>query len=150
MIIDSLSDSSLYEALLPGLDDAFAFLRQYERQGLSEGQYELDGNNVFACVMRYETQDQHSLQFENHEHYLDIHYIRTGQEGVLWTNTTEKRLAIGYDVQSDVGFFPELPGVELPLRQGQFMLLFPDDIHKPKCVLEAPCMVDKAVVKVKL
>lgn len=150
MIVDRLHNSSRYEMMLPQLKTAFEFLRQCEEKELPEGFYELDGDEVFANVMCYETQDQTALQFERHRRYLDVHYIRRGQECVLWNNTGGEALEIQYNQDEDVSFFQEMPGVGIPLCEGGFMLLFPDDFHKPKCILDSPCMVDKVVIKVQL
>lgn|GEM_PF-4055366 len=41
-------------------------------------------------------------------------------------------------------------GAVLPLEEGYFCILFPEDVHRTKTMAEEPCEVLKGVFKIKL
>ena len=41
-------------------------------------------------------------------------------------------------------------GAVLPLEEGYFCILFPEDVHRTKTMAEEPCEVVKGVFKIKL
>ncbi len=150
MILDHLYNSNLYEAAHPGLKKAFSFLQMFAQKPLPPGRYEIDGNRVFATVMHYDTEDETALRWECHRRYIDVQYIHAGEEHIYWTNEKDASGFGTYDEEQDVCFVQKLTGTPLPFRAGDFMVLFPEDIHKPKCRIGVPLAVKKVVVKVEL
>ena len=143
MIADHLYNSNLYENTHPRLKAAFAFLEAYEQEPLPPGRYDIDGDDIFANVMAFETEDEAAFNWENHQQYIDIHYVRVGREA-------DAVPLEPYSAENDVSFFKGLEGSSVLLSAGEFMVLYPEDIHKPKCRVGASAPVEKVVMKVRL
>lgn len=148
MILDTLPQWQRYAALNPRFARAFAFLEQVTPT-VADGRHEIDGDDVFALVQRYQTRPV-AGQPEAHRRYVDIQFIVAGREGIQWApleSLTE--VTKPYDDATDAGFFAA-GGALVPVRvaAGQFAILFPDDAHAPCCAWAEPEPVIKIVVKV--
>ena len=151
MILDSLSLWHRYAPLHPRLARAFAFLKQVGPD-VAIGRHEIAGDEVFALVQRYQTRPVDGMQLEAHRRYIDVQYLVSGREVIHWAPLRElAHVTQPYDATKDAGLFALSPGtVPVPLRSGQFMILFPDDAHAPCCCADAPSEVVKVVVKVEV
>ena len=58
MILDDLSNASLYHGLHPSLKEAFDFLEQADLKGLAPGRHAICGERVFVGVDEYQTKKQ--------------------------------------------------------------------------------------------
>lgn len=127
---------------------AFAFLRRGDLADLPEGWIEL-GDGVRASVQQYTTSPAEALSFETHERYYDIQYVVKGLEKVGFCSREGLAEKAPYDAENDITFYeePPLSGAAL-LREGDFVLLAPEDAHKPRCAADEPMAVKKIVVKV--
>jgi YhcH/YjgK/YiaL family protein len=146
MIIDRLANSHLYAGLSPRIERAFQYLQQTDLQTIEVGKYEIDGKNLFALVQQYSTKPKAQGKWEAHRRYIDVQYIVQGREQIAYAHLS--RLTQGeYDAVKD--FLPlSGEGDYLTLSSGDFMLLYPEDGHKPGLALADPSVVKKVVVKV--
>ena len=149
MILDSLTVWHRYAPLHARLANAFTFLEQV-RPDIAIGRHEIAGDDVFALVQRYQTRPVEGMQLEAHRRYIDVQYLVAGREAIHWAPLGALAQAIQeYDPVKDAGLYAlSAAAVPVPLRVGQFMVLFPDDAHAPCCRLDAPSEVVKVVVKV--
>lgn len=143
-----LPDELRYDLSQPKFQTAFGFLRREDLGQLPEGWVELE-NGVRASVQRYETSPAEELDFETHEKYFNVQYMVDGVELVGVVDARDLAGKIPYDPENDIAFFhdPEHSGAVL-LRPGDFVVLSPQDAHKPRCAAGAPMAVNKIVVKV--
>lgn len=110
----------------------------------------IDGDDVFAQIQEYTTILPEEGAFETHEHYFDIQYVAAGQEmfgickrdGLVFKEQPEGKDLLFYEE-------PELSGTVL-LKEGDLIVVAPEDAHKPRLQAGGPCKVRKVVVKVKL
>ncbi len=149
MIQDTLDQSARYELLSPRFAQAFAFLRTVDgTQAL--GRHEIAGDDVFALVQQYTTKPQSSALFEVHRKYIDVQFLYSGRETILWAplaTMTEETMA--YDPSKEAALFKLVPDVTaLHLSAGHFAILYPQDAHAPCVEWELPTEVFKVVVKV--
>lgn len=151
MILDSLDQWHQYAALSPRLAPAFDFLQQMT-EGTPVGRHEIVGDDVFALVQRHRTTPVEECQYESHRKYLDVQYIHRGREVIYWaplpllTNVT-----MPFDPAKDAALYGLTPeGLPVPVRAGQFAILFPADGHAPSCAWDQPAEVFKVVVKVRI
>ena len=149
MILDFLTLWHRYAPLHPRLGHAFAFLEQ-ARPDIRIGRHEISGDDIFALVQRYETRPVEGMQLEAHRRYIDVQYLVTGGEAIHWAPLGDlAQPTQAYDLVKDVALYAlSAAAVPVPLRAGQFMVLFPDDAHAPCCCIDAPSEVVKVVVKV--
>ena len=148
MILDTLPQWRRYSSLNPRFAKAFAFLEQVTA-AVADGRHEIDGDEVFALVQRYETRPV-AGQPEAHRRYVDIQFIVAGREVIQWAPLASlSEVTKPYDDTKDAGFFASGDAM-VPVRvaAGQFAILFPDDAHAPCCAWAGPEPVIKVVVKV--
>lgn len=150
MIADTLAQSSRYASLAPHFAAAFAYLRTLPT-GQPPGRYDLSGDDCFALVQSYTTKPIAEAKFEAHRKHIDIQFIRSGQETLLWAPLAGLAETQAYNGEKDFALFAT-PGVATPLklRAGEFAIFFPEDAHAPGRELDAPCEVHKVVIKVRI
>lgn len=128
---------------------AYEWLRGTDTAALEEGSYPIMGDSVVANVQEYTTFPSEQGYFETHEKYFDIQYVVSGierfgickREGLTVRSVDEKADLILYEE-------PEYSGSVI-LRQGDLIVVAPEDAHKPRCQAgQKPCSVKKVVVKV--
>ena len=134
--------------------EALEWLRTADHASLAPGKHLIDGDRMFVLVNEYTTAPKEQKRPEVHEKYLDVQYMAAGQEYIgCYPNDkkgsyTEDRMAAG-----DVAFYAERDDVEeimLPMTEGCYAVLFPEDVHRPGCVWGSPMPVRKLVVKVRI
>jgi biofilm protein TabA len=150
MIVTDLQNSEHQVPMTPSLRKAFDFLRAHDLLQLSDGRVDIDGDRVFALVQRYETVPTDAPKFEYHRKYIDVQFIATGEEVIGWAPAERMSVAEAYDAVKDICFGTVKPGTwtPVPLREGQLVVLWPEDAHAPKGAVGAPSSVMKVVVKV--
>lgn len=143
-----LGNEYKYDLTAPKFQTAFAFLKRTDLAELAEGWYELE-NGVRASVQRYTTFPASELDFETHVDYFDVQYMVSGQEMIGVVNAEGLVSKVPYDKANDIEFYhePAFSGVVF-LRAGEYIVLAPEDAHKPRCAAGAPMAVNKIVVKV--
>lgn len=149
MIIDDLSVSQKYYKVHPLFRIAFEQLQSLEWHSISDGIYELDGDNLFYIVtdMTGIRREAASDKFECHDKYIDIHLCIRGVETFGWKprknciKVKDSRAALDYIC------FDETPDMYFHLIPNQFVVFFPDDVHAPMIGEEK---IKKVVVKVKV
>lgn len=127
---------------------AMAFLRREDLRELPEGWYEL-GEGVRASVQRYVSMEKETLSFETHDKFYDVQYVVEGREFVGVCSRKGLVVKKEYDEENDITFYeePELSGWVL-LEAGEYVVLSPEDVHKPRCLAGEAMPVVKIVVKV--
>jgi len=151
MIQDTLDNSAGYEVLGPRFSKAFAFLRGVDGTQTT-GRHEIDGDRIFALVQKYSTKPAGSALFEAHRNYIDVQYVHSGRETILWAPLAAmKEETMAYDGAKDAALWKLVHDVTpLRLGPGHFAILFPQDAHAPCVEWERPEEVFKVVVKVAL
>ena len=149
MILDTLDNSARYEALNSRFAEAFAYLRTVDgTQAL--GRHDLDGDHCYALVQTYETKPVEKAKFEAHRKYIDVQFIHSGRETILWAPLAAMREETMAFVDSKDAALWKLVSDVTPLHMGagHFAILFPDDAHAPCVEWEKSADVFKVVVKV--
>ena len=149
MVIDNIKRFRLYEGMHPLFSKAFAFIESYLEEPKPVGKYEILGDDLFALVQRYETKAEAGM--EAHDKYIDIQFIAKGEEKALWAERDELVMVTPFAEGKDAAFFEEGERpASLILREGDFVIFYPNDAHKPSLAVTAPTTVDKIVLKVKV
>jgi YhcH/YjgK/YiaL family protein len=150
MIVTDLNHFEQQVFMTHALKKAIDFLRRLDIDGLTDGKVEIDGEDVFAIVQRYETVVMDIPKFEYHKKYIDIQYILSGEEVIGWAPSAQMTITGTYDVEKDICFGTVSKGQITPvyLQAGQLAVLFPEDGHAPRLAVNAPSCVLKIVIKV--
>jgi len=148
MICDQLKNAAFYEQTHPRFKKAFEYLQKTDFTKVAEGKYEIDGQNIFAIVQEYLSKLPAEGRWEAHRRYMDIQYVVAGEEFIGYANLDSMN-AGEYNEEKDIVFL-EGEGSMIPASAGSFMLLAPQDVHKPQITINEPQKVKKVVVKVKM
>ncbi len=150
MIIDDLQQAALYAGLGTRIQRALAWLAETDFNTIPTGRYPLDGDHLFAMVSRYTTKTPDHAVWESHRRYIDVQYVATGEERMGWAPLSRApAIQTEYSSERDVIFY-ESGEDTLKFTAGQFMILYPDDVHAPGLAvdLQTPSEVVKVVIKV--
>lgn len=146
--IDNLDEEfcSYAQAIQKGL----RFLQEKDFSKMESGRYDIDGDQIFALVQRYETKDAEDCRPETHNNYLDIQYMAKGREYLSWCVLgPDLEISEAYDPDRDVAFYKKLvPENNVLLTDRIFAVLYPHDVHRPGCKAEQKQDVLKVVVKI--
>ena len=97
----------------------------------------------------YSVNTKEDANYEAHRNYIDIQYMIKGSEKIGVSDLSNCVTCIEYDNERDLEFFNIKCREEfLELKEGQFMVFFPTDAHKPSITLDKKEVVKKVVVKV--
>ena len=129
---------------------AYRWLAETDIKALPEGSYPIIGDKVIANVQEYTTEPKETRFFETHKLYFDIQYMVTGDE--MFGVCKAEGLVLKEAIEANDLYFYEEPAMsgEVLLKEGDLIVVAPEDAHKPRCAAGAPAAVKKVVVKVAL
>lgn len=150
MILDRLENVGLYTGLSAEIAMALDYLRRTDFSQVPDGRYELDGDRVYALVMRYKPKPVAEAGWEAHRNYLDVQYVAAGIERIGYAPLIDGLPARqAYDADKDFILY-DAKGDLFEVPAGSFAIFGPRDVHAPCLVTasgEAPAEVQKVVVK---
>lgn len=136
----------LPEALLKGLD----FLAAQDLTTLAEGKHQIQGEELYATVAEYETQEWAEKMPEAHRRYLDIQCLAYGEE-VIGCRPFGDDLEAAEDrlEKDDLIFYkPTQSEGQIVLSPGRYCIFWPGELHRPGCSKDGRKKVKKIVVKI--
>lgn len=149
MIKDKLKNAKIYYSLSNDLKKGFEWLNTNDLNSLKDGRYEIDGDKIYANVQTYEPKI--NAKYEAHRDYIDIQYVVEGSELVGVVDLDSCKTCEEYDVKRDIEFLDNHGEDDYQkLNQGDFLVLFPTDAHKPSIFDGTSKKVKKVVVKVRV
>lgn len=147
MIKDYLQNAHIYYNLSNNLKKGLTWLKKTDLASIEDGKYSIDEDIVYASVQTYLTKD--NAKYESHKKYIDIQYMIKGQEKVGISDLRNCITCIEYDSDKDLEFYNLNSEEEfVELSEGQFLIFYPTDAHKPSITKNKETLVKKVVVKV--
>ena len=147
MVYDSIQNAEIYFGLGERVQKALEFLRDTDFENMEPGKIEIDGDNIFAIVAKYETKPTEEGKWEAHRKYLDIQYMVKGIEDFGFVNIDFLDPNDDYNEEKDIEFFKG-GGDYLQFSEDDFLILYPQDVHMPGLIAEEKEEVLKIIVKV--
>ncbi|KAF2335842.1 YhcH/YjgK/YiaL family protein [Flavobacterium nitrogenifigens] len=149
MIIDSLPNAAKYYGLHPNFKKAFEYVAQNDIANLEEGAYEIgEGLKLIVIVGEGSTREESIKGFECHDKNIDIQISIIGPETFAWKPREKCINPNGdYSEERDVRFFHDKPDMFFEIKEKQFTILFPEDVHS---AMIASGLLKKIVIKVKI
>lgn len=141
-IVNYLKYSELPENILKGL----RFLHDTDFNKLNDGRHVLSDTD-YVNLQTYKTKID--ADFEAHRDYIDIQYMISGKEYIGVCDYSVCQPKISYSKEKDIEFLSGT-GINHQLSEGEFMILYPEDVHKPSIMIDSESIVRKAVVKIKI
>jgi len=131
MILDTLENADLYASLHPAFAAAFAFLRRPDLGSLEKGRNEVDGDRLYAMVVKGPGRGREGAKMEMHRKYIDIQFTFAGTDEIGWRTVAECVGGKGYDEAKDVELFDPAVDCWVKTKPGSFAIFFPEDAHAP-------------------
>lgn len=147
MIIDTLKNAGLYQALGVNIGKALDYLAATDFSAVEPGRYDLDGDNLFALVQRYDTKPHEKGVWEAHRRYIDVQYVASGIETMGYAHIDDLSETQAYSAEKDYLLLAGA-GDFVTVRAGVFVVFFPQDAHMPCLTCKSASSVQKVVVKV--
>jgi biofilm protein TabA len=150
MIIDTLPNTEKYFCVHPLFFKAFAYIKSLNLETLEAGKYEIDGDQLRAIVSIKTgmTAAESAAKFECHDKHIDIQLCIKGKEQIGWKPRGDCIQQKGeYNAEKDVVFYNDAPDMYFHLKNNQFAIFFPEDVHAP---MIGEGEIKKLVIKVKI
>lgn len=148
MIIDTLSNAERYYSLHNSFQTAFEYLKSTNLNVLENGVIELgEGIRVIVSNDPGRTKEEATAKtFECHNQHIDIQVTINGPEIMGWKPRVDCReIEVPYNPEKDYMFYSDKPDTYFSLRNRQFVIFFPEDVHAPMIGEE---LIKKLVVKI--
>ena len=148
MIVDHVNNWSLYAALHPGFEEAFAFLHRKDLGDLLAGRHPIEGERLYTLVIKEDGRGRDRARLETHRRYIDIQFAVAGADDIGWKPAAKcASIDQEYNPEKDIAFFGDNPEAWVTTLPGTFAIFFPEDAHAP---LGGTGAIHKVVVKVAL
>lgn len=150
MLVTALTTANANDYLSERFRTAYDFLSRADLAELPLGRNEIDGENVYANVLEYDTVPATEKELEAHRDYYDVQFVVSGEELLQYALCDGLATVQDYNEQDDFCLLktPE-PVTSIALHAGELAIFAPEDAHKPGCALSKPTHVRKIVVKVR-
>ncbi len=147
MIIDSVENIKNYKGL-DKIYNVLEFIQKTDFSKMSLGKYHIDDENLFYMVQEYDTKPDENIG-EVHNKYIDIQLIVEGEEVIGYSPISCEKKLVEEKLENDCIFY-NCETTKLLLKSGDFMVLYPNDIHSPGLMNNIPSKCRKVVFKVKI
>ena len=149
MIIGNIKDAKRYFGINKNFEKAFEFLKSLSKDAFAES-FEGEGfHGGISVIERNMSEPVQEKRLEAHKKYLDIHFVIDGAEMIGYADIDTVTPETEYSEEKDVWF---LKGEQqkFVLNEGDFCIVFPEDVHAPGTPVSKDGKLKKAVVKIKL
>lgn len=147
MIYGTIDRLDRFGPLDPAVRRSLEYARSHDLATLEKGRHEADGGGLYFNVLEYATAPSEEKTFEAHRDYIDVHYMIRGEERIEVAFVS--RMERGeYQPEGDYLAVAGTAAACVTLREGDFLVCYPEDGHKPGVQADAPMAVKKAVFKV--
>lgn len=132
MIIDRMAHAERYKGISPWLDKALDFMLEADLTAFEDGRYEVEGEHVYFMVQSPALKALKDTKWEIHRRYIDIQIGLTDGENIGYAPVSDIDGWEAYQEEKDVSLsYDAVPGTVFPLRADTFVILFPQDAHRP-------------------
>lgn len=132
------------------ISEAISYLKEQDLTNMPVGKYQVN-DNFYYMVQEYTTKAEADCRLESHKNYIDIQWIISGTERIDCVSVGGLEVKEEYNPDKDVAFWNEPSDMmKCVLTAGSYVVLYPNDAHKPCITVEAPEQVRKVVAKVKM
>ncbi len=116
-----------------------------------DGGKQVVNDNFFYSVQSYMTKSAEECKFESHREFIDIQIIINGSEAMDIADISRLTVKEDYNSDKDIMFW-EVPNrmVSTTLREGDYIILYPENAHRGERMMELETQVIKVVGKVRI
>lgn len=150
MIFSQLKNTNI--AVYPkAIQKALSWLKD-NYHTLSLGEHLIEGRDMYAQMIECERQMMDKVFPESHQRYLDIHFICSGEDSVGFAFAKDVlEVRTPYDETRDVIFYNRLLEEQFfKMREGDFWIVFPNEIHRSTMAEARGAQLRKIVIKISM
>ncbi len=127
------------------------YLQKVDVKTIPVGEKQVVDEGFFFTLQSYPTKAESDAKFEAHQKYVDIQMLVKGKEFIDVAPTDTLTVKEAYREEKDVAFY-EAPErfTRMLVNEGSFVILYPEDAHRPTVSAGEPEKVMKIVGKVKI
>ena len=151
MIYSSMRANDDWSKYPAAIQRALKYLKETDIVSLPQADYPIEGDKMYAKVFDNTSKPTTENHPELHKQYIDVQYWAAGGEmmGVCPKRGDYEPIEVHED--QDLYFLGDVEGEQfLRMEQGDYIILFPNDIHRPGTTLGEPEKCRKCVVKVSM
>lgn len=147
MIFGNIENLNEYSFLEAKVAECFAYAKEHDLKNFEKGSHTIDGERFFVNIVEYETTTPENRFWEAHKKYLDVHLMLNGEEQI------DLNFLQNMDVKAFVekDDFVPMDGEKnssVILRNGDFLICYPQDGHRTAVRVQESQKVKKAIFKV--
>ena len=134
MVVTNINSKDLesLKNIHPRFGEAFEFIKKIVNENAPDGDYEIDGRNIYAFVSSYETKTDSEVNFEAHRKYIDIQCVISGNEVIGFENADEVSLIQHYKDGNAICLYGLNNNYDkIVLNKGEFVIIMTDELHAP-------------------
>ncbi len=148
MIIDTLENAAKYYSVHPLFQKAFEYINTQDLKSLEVGKFDIsEGLKGAIAEKEGMTAEESTSKFECHNNNIDIQLCIIGPEVMGWRPRSScSSPKAEYNADKDVLFYNDTPDMYFTLKDNQFAIFFPEDVHAP---MISDGVVKKMIIKVK-
>lgn len=150
MIFGNLNNDNDLMVFLPdALKKGILFLKEMDLLNCKAGEYEIQGKEIYANIIDTQTKPKECIRPEVHRKYIDIQCLCKGNEIIGFARNCNENVVLEELLDKDVIFYDKVENEsEMLLAPGDYVILFPEDVHRPAYTNEKNEDIRKVVVKV--
>lgn len=148
MIKDKIQNHNIYRCLGVKFAKAFDFIIETDLAKIPTGKYEIEGEDVFAIIMEYQTKRISKNRLEAHKKYIDLQYIIHGNE-LIGISSLKDESPFEVNNEKDYSLYQTECDL-INFNEGTFMIFYPEDIHMPGISVNKDSIVKKIVIKISI
>lgn len=148
MIFGNIKYDKTNSYLKEDIKKCFEYAKENNLINFEKGSHIIDGDNLFVNIVEYDTTVKEERFWEAHRQYLDVHLMLKGEEKIA-LNFIDNLKQNEYQEEGD--FLPldgEAVNSEVTLREGDFLICYPEDAHMTALKVKEKSSIKKAIFKV--
>jgi YhcH/YjgK/YiaL family protein len=151
MIVDTIANDIFASSLTGPLAKAVEIAFNEDFSQIEDGEYQVDGDDLFYIVQRYKTKSRSEGRLETHRKYIDLQFMVSGSETIGYAPLNQMEADMDYDEQRDLIFFKDSPAMSsIVMKPGMYAVFYPEDGHAPGMVDGQSQDICKVVFKIKV
>ena len=131
------------------IQTAVEYVKSHDFTTMEPGEYPIDGDKIYAKVFDLTSKEIKDTMPEIHKKYIDVQFWVSGQEMMGYAPKKADYPVLEAHEDQDLYFLGNVPDeIFIKAIQGDYMVFFPSDVHRPGTVVAGAETYRKVVVKV--
>lgn len=132
------------------ISEAIEYLSKQDLASMSAGKYQVN-DDFYYMVQEYVSRAESDCHLESHQKYADIQWVVSGVEAIDCAAVEGLEIDKEYNPEKDITFYKDpAEMMRCVLGSGSYVVLLPENAHKPCIAVGEPTQMKKVVAKVRL